>query len=129
MQSVRNVDGRERLEMKPKTRRCPKCNGTMLQFPEQWQCLNASCGYKQDRFIRPDTTMPLFLAVKTRTPEDKKFLEDIMQEPKKPKRSWYYGPSNEIFVRIEGQKHLEVYTQEQWCMILAKEIRQREGLE
>jgi len=99
----------------------------MLQFPDEWKCL--SCGNTKPRFIKPDTSRPLFLNLEVKKPADKKFLEDIMQEPVKPRRSWYYGPSNEIFVRIEGQKHLEVYTQEQWCMILAKEIRQREGLE
>ena len=118
--------------MRPQTRKCPKCGGTLFQTARQWKHTTNlyNCKYVAERFIKPDTSQPLFLNLEVRKPKDKKFLEDIMQEPIEPivpRRSWYYGGPDLslVFVRTEGKKHLEVFTKEQWAKILAKEVSEK----
>ena len=113
--------------MRPKILRCNECGGNMYQGKTEYKCIN--CGHTKPRFIRPDTTSPLFLMVKTKNDKDKKFLEDIMQEPVEPHRSWFFSQmdTTTVFVRTQGKRHLDVYKIDEWCEILAKEIREREG--
>ena len=115
--------------MNPKIRRCPKCGQTLIQTKTKWEhILNKyNCLYESERFIKPENA-PLFLRVETKDKEDKKFLVSIMQEPVKPRRSWFFGGPDLsiVFVRTEGKKYLDVYNKEQWTAILAKETLERE---
>lgn len=104
--------------------RCPKCKSRMFPTEKEYYCL---CGYRRQRFIVPVNSHPLFLSAEVKNEETKKFLEDIMSKPEKPKRTWYFSQdSNLVFVRVEGQKHLEAYTVKEWAEKLIKEMREKE---
>lgn len=99
--------------------RCPKCKSLLSQTDTEQVC--TTCNFSRPRFIKPDTTNPLFLSVKTKRPEDKKFLEDIMFPPKKEFKDIHEDGT--IFIRNEYGKITGVTSMFDLCKKLAKEIR------
>lgn len=122
--------------MRPELRRCPKCGLPLVKYPTEWRHTSEAlgCDYRQERFIKPETSHPLFLAVgvKAKDKETRKFLEDIMQEPVTEEKhdEWKELIEGVVFTktRINGiVKILKVEDFREHCERLIKEMKDKEA--
>jgi len=99
--------------------KCPKCGKSMIQTDTEHKCIN--CSFARPRFIKADTSNPMFLSVKTKSAEDKKFLEDIMNPHAREHKDIHEDGT--VFIRNESGKITGITTMEKICRKLVKEIK------